>query len=79
MIYVVCGLLSTIIGGIASDRLSVKNPMAKSWVCLFGNALGLPCLVLSCMITNNFWLSMSFFAGKVLFGENWYSPAITMV
>ena len=51
----------------------------KAHVCVAGNVLSLPLLVGSLLITNNFYLSMTFTALRFLLGEHYRSPAITMV
>ena len=79
LIYLFGGLFSTIVGGILSDKYSKKHVKAGSWSIILGSLFGLPLSVLSMLITNNFYLSIGLFAGKVLFSENWYSPSITMI
>ena len=46
---------------------------------MWGSALALPGFALSMLITNNFYLSMFGYGLKYLFGENFWSPNITMI
>ena len=73
------GLISSVSGGIISDKLSIKDSMGISKVCMYGSILGLPMFVLSVFITNNFWLSIFFYGLKVLLSENWWSTSMTMI
>jgi nitrate/nitrite transporter NarK len=75
----VCGFLSTIVGGIISDRFEKKSRMTKAYVCITGSLLGLPAIAACCLITNNFYLSLFLMAIKYLLSECWMSPAITMM
>lgn len=74
-----CGFVSSLAGGLISDKFGNGKPMFKAWVCIAGNLLALPCFIASVMITNNFWLSISFTALRFLFGEPWRSPSVTMI
>lgn len=76
---VVGGLVSSISGGIISDKLSVKDSMGLANVCMYGSILGMPMFILSVLIIKNFWLSMFFYALKTMFSENWWSTSLTMI
>lgn len=41
-----CGFISTILGGLISDRYEKKNRMTKAYVCMVGSALAIPALSL---------------------------------
>ena len=51
----------------------------KAWICVAGNLIAMPLFVASVLTTNNFWLSMTFTAGRFLFGEPYRSPSVTML
>ena len=76
---VVGGLVSSVSGGVISDKLSIKDSMGLANVCIYGSVLGMPMFILSVLIIKNFWLSMFFYALKTLFSENWWSTSLTMV
>lgn len=44
------GLISSIAGGIISDKLEKKNLMAKSWVCIVSSMMAFPLTALCCLI-----------------------------
>ena len=73
------GFLSTIIGGLLSDKFEKKSRMTKARICMIGSALGLPAILACTLLTGNFHLSMFAMAVKYLVSECWMSPAITMM
>ena len=75
----ICGFLSTVLGGLASDKFEKKSRMTKALVCIFGAVLGLPAIAACVLTTNNFYLSVAMMAIKYLVSECWMSPAITMM
>jgi MFS family permease len=79
MIVAGMGFLSTIVGGLLSDKYEKKSRMTKSYICMIGSALGLPAIMLCTLVTGNFYLSLFAMAVKYLVAECWMSPAITMM
>ena len=79
VINVFCGFISSIAGGLISDKFGKGRPMMKAWVCIVSNLLALPLFVASVLITNNFWLSIGFTAARFLIGEDYRSPSVTMI
>ena len=79
MIVAGMGFLSTIVGGLLSDRFEKKSRMTKSIICIAGSLLGLPAIMACTLITGNFYLSLFAMALKYLVSECWMSPAITMM
>ena len=75
----ICGFLSTVLGGIISDKFEKKTKMTKAIVCILGSAAAIPAIAACTLITNNFYLSVFFMAVKYLISECWMSPAITMM
>lgn len=74
-----CGFMSTVIGGILSDKFEKRSRMTKANICIAGSALAIPFLSLCVLTTNNFYLSLICMAIKYFLSENWMSPAITMM
>lgn len=79
IINVACGFISSIAGGMITDRFGQGKPMMKSWVCIYGNVLAIPFYLASVLITGNFYLSMACTALRFLIGEPWRSPSVTMI
>lgn len=79
MIVAGCGFMSTILGGLLSDRFEKKSKMTKSYICMIGSLLGLPAIMACTLITGNFHLSLFAMAIKYFVAECWMSPAITMM
>ena len=73
------GLISSLAGGIISDKLESKNLLAKSWVCIASSLIAFPLTALCCLIRGNFWLSMSAITLKTLLSSSFTSPAMTMM
>jgi nitrate/nitrite transporter NarK len=78
-ILAICGLSSSLIGGLLSDRLEKKSRMTKSLICIIGALIGLPAIAICTLTTNNFYVSIFFMAVKYLVAESWMPPAITMM
>jgi MFS family permease len=53
--------------------------MTKSYICIFGTFMGIPTIMLCCLVQNNFWIAMLGLGLEYLFAECWIGPAITMV
>lgn len=79
MINLICGFISSLAGGLISDKFGNGKPMFKAWVCIAGNMIAMPFFVASVLTTDNFYLSMAFTALRFLFGEPWRSPSVTMI
>jgi MFS family permease len=79
LINLVCGFISSLAGGLLSDKFGKGKPMLKAWICIGGNMIAMPFFVASVLTTDNFWLSISFTALRFLFGEPWRSPSVTMM
>jgi MFS family permease len=71
--------MSTLMGGLLSDKFEKKSRMTKSLICMIGSLLGLPAIAMCTLVTNNFYVSLFFMAVKYLVAECWMSPAITMM
>jgi MFS family permease len=78
-IIAICGFMSTLMGGLLSDKFEKKSRMTKSIICMIGSLLGLPAIAMCTLVTNNFYVSLFFMAVKYLVAECWMSPAITMM
>lgn len=79
MIVAGCGFMSTVLGGLISDKYEKKSRMTKALVCLLGGTFAILPISACVLTTNNFWLCMGLMALKFLFSESWMSPAITMM
>ena len=75
----ICGFLSTVIGGLISDKFEKRSKMTKALVCMLGSGIGIPVIAACVLTTGNFYLSLVFMALKYLISECWMSPAITMM
>lgn len=73
------GALSTILGGLLSDRFERRSRMTKSYICSLGSLLAIPAIGLCVLNTSNFYLSLVAMGFKYLISECWMSPAITMM
>ena len=73
------GFISTLAGGLISDRFQSKNPKILAQVCAIGSLLAFPVSMICFMCTNNFWLSMACLSLKYLLGESWFPPCLTML
>ena len=75
-----CGLASSLTGGILSDKYEKKGYfMTKSYICMLGTFGGIPTIMLCCLVQNNFWVSMLGLGLEYLLAECWIGPAITMI
>lgn len=73
------GFISTIAGGLISDRFEKKNRMTKAYVCMIGSALAIPAISFCVLNPVNFYRALFFMGIKFLVSECWMSPAITMM
>ena len=75
----ILGFISTLAGGIISDRYNKKNPKIMSQVCAIGSLMAFPVSMLCFLCTQNFYLSISCLSLKYLLGETWVPPALSMI
>ena len=75
----ILGFISTLAGGMISDRFQSKNPKILSQVCATGSLLSIPVSMICFMCTHNFWLSMGCLSLKYLLGESWFVPSLMMI
>ena len=71
--------MSTVIGGLVSDRFEKKNKMTKAYVCIFGTLLSLPAIGLCTLTGHSFYLALVCMGLKYFLAEGWMSPSITMM
>ena len=75
-----CGLVSSLTGGILSDKYEQKGYlMTKAYICVFSAVLGIPTIGMCCLFQNSFWFSMISLGLEYLVAECWLSPCITML
>jgi sugar phosphate permease len=79
MIVAGCGFISTVLGGLLSDKFEKKSRMTKAWICNIGSFLAIPAIALCTLNTTSFWLSIAAMGVKFFVSECWMSPAITMM
>lgn len=73
------GFVSSISGGVLSERLGPKNHKNYSRIAMAGSALAWPFFTLCCLTTGNFWLSIVGMFGKYFLGENYWAPNLAML
>ena len=73
------GMFSSMVGGFLSDKYGKKNNLAYSRIAQIGALIAWPFFTMSVLTTNNFWISVLGTLGKYVFGENWWSPNMTMI
>jgi len=73
------GIISSLGGGLVSDKFGKGRPMMRSWVCIGGSLVAMPFFWGSVLITNNFWLSIACSAARIVIGESFRSPSVTML
>lgn len=71
--------ISTMAGGIISDKVRKHDPMTKAYVCMFAGYGGAPFLALAYLKQDNFWFSMSMVGCNYLIAEGWSSPTFAML
>jgi sugar phosphate permease len=74
-----CGFISTIMGGILSDKFEKNTRMTKAYICSLGSLVAIPAIALCTLNTSSFYLSLIAMGVKFLISECWMSPAITMM
>ena len=75
----ICGLASSMAGGIISDTFEKKSFMSKAFVCMTSSFLAFPLMAACCLNQSSFWFSMIMVTGKTLVSAAFTSPAITMI
>ena len=75
----ICGLISSIVSGIIADKYEAKTPWAKGLVCLIGQSLAIPFILITTLQQSSFWLSIGSFTLFMLFASSYTGPAITMM
>ena len=78
MALICCGVSSSVIGGIISDKLEKKSYMAKANIIMGGNILAIP-LVAAAVLSQNFYFALTAFALKIFVSGSYHAPAITMM
>jgi len=73
------GFLSTVLGGLLSDKFEKRTRMNKAYICSIGSALAIPAIALCTLNTTSFYLSLAAMGFKYFISECWMSPAITMM
>lgn len=74
------GLCSALGGGHISDKYEKKgNLMTKAYVCIVAGIGGIPTSCVCLLMTNNFWVSITFLGLEYLVAESWFAPAIAMI
>jgi len=73
------GVFANITGGTLSDYFSQKDAGAYAKICKIGTIIAWPAFTIAMLANNNFWLAMMGMAGKYIFGENFWSPNVTMI
>ena len=64
------GFISSMFGGIISDKYEEKNLMAKSYVCAAGSFMAFPLTAMCCLTQHSFWFSMIAIMFKTLFSAS---------
>ena len=75
----IMGFVSTLAGGLISDKFEKQNRMTKALVCIVGSAIAIPCISACVLNPVNFYRALFFMGLKFLVSECWMSPAITMM
>lgn len=73
-----CGISSSLLGGIISDKFEKKSYMTKANIIMTGNVLSIP-LVAMAVFSQNFYFAMIAFALKIFVSGSYQAPAITMM
>lgn len=72
--------ISSISGGIISDRFESKNKMTKAYLGMISSFIGIfTAFGISLFTGTNFYFSLFFLCLKFLFTECWMAPTITMM
>jgi nitrate/nitrite transporter NarK len=75
----ICGLTSSLAGGIIADKFEKKSKLTKALLCISGCAVSPFLIALGTLTTGNFYLSVLCYALKVLVSGTYSGPAITMI
>ena len=75
----ILGFTSSILGGIINDKFAKKNPKIITYNCIASSIICLPISAMVCLTTDNFWVSFSFLALKILLTSSWQPGTYTML
>lgn len=73
------GMISTLAGGIIGDKIASKNRLNLSRICYIGAIIASPFIILSSLITHNFYLAISCVVIRVLIAESCWGPSMSMI
>ena len=73
------GVISTISGGILTDRLGQRSPKNYARICFFGYLIAAPFMIASTLVTGNFQVVLGCIMARVLFGELFWAPSMVMI
>ena len=73
------GFLSSLLGGIFSDKLGHKNPKNYSRICIFGSVIAWPFMTACTLVTNNFNICLACLAMRKLIGDNFWAANLAMM
>jgi sugar phosphate permease len=73
------GMFAAYCGGWICDFFSKKWIMTNGLLDGFCVVVAFPFILLSFIISKNFWLSISFYGMHYLFAEMWYGPCVAML
>lgn len=74
-----CGFFSGLFGGILSDKFGKKSHMARTLICVIGNAIACPLFIMAMLLKDNFWLSLACIGARYALGETWKAPNLTII
>ena len=73
------GMISSLTGGIIGDRIGSRNHLNLSRICYLGAALAGPFIMAGTLITHNFFLALGCIILRVLIGEVFWGPSMSMI
>lgn len=73
------GFISTVSGGLLSDKFHSYSYWTKSFICIFTSAVATPAIFLCTYYQDSFSFSMAMLGINYIFAEAWGSPTITML
>ena len=72
-------MISSLTGGIIGDRIAASNHLNLSRICYMGAACASPFIMAGTLITGNFFLALSCIILRVLIGECFWGPSMSMI
>lgn len=75
----ILGFISTVSGGILSDKFHKYSYWTKSFICIITSALATPAIFLCTFHQTSFNFSIIMLGINYVFAEAWGSPTITML